>query len=249
MDIQERNAMLIDRRISEGLSLLRKYYTVEKCESDKTISSPRVCGRLHEAVRYDIKGVGNLLTMTCKETEENNLSSFVIMPYKKNLPLFSSDFVYSGENRYFLLEIYDLSVRHDEAFDQGIEAFKAFAPEISSMKDIPTRPCWYDDIRPVCYSKAPTTDQDSAAIKGFLDFLALFVRMEQAGADQGHQDQVHGEHRPPETEKPEVRRHQPQKAPEPPAGRQEDPAGGKRFHGRGAAVMLILRRQSSLSGD
>ena len=180
MNIQEKNAMLIDRRISEGLSLLRKYYTVEKCESDKTISSPRVCGRLHEAERYDIKGVGNLLTMTCKETEENNLSSFVIMPYKKNLPLLSSDYVYSGENRYFLLEIYDLSVRHDALYDSGIASFREFAPAIGSLKDIPTQPCWYDDIRPVCYSKAPTPDQDDAAIKGFLDFLSLVIRMEQA---------------------------------------------------------------------
>ena len=166
--------MLIDRRISEGLSLLRKYYTVEKCESDKTISSPRVCGRLHEAVRYDIKGVGNLLTMTCKETEENNLSSFVIMPYKKNLPLLSSDYVYSGENRYFLLEIYDLSVRHDELFDKGIENFAKLGEKLTELKDIPTQPCWYDDIRPVCYSKAPALDQDEAAIQGFLQFLELF---------------------------------------------------------------------------
>ncbi|MBQ2049995.1 MAG: hypothetical protein II493_06305, partial [Spirochaetales bacterium] len=162
MNIQERNAMLIDRRISEGLSLLRKYYTVEKCESDKTISSPRVCGRLHEAERYDIKGVGNLLTMTCKETEENNLSSFVIMPYKKNLPLLSSDYVYSGENRYFLLEIYDLSVRHDELFDKGIENFAKLGEQLTELKDIPTQPSWYDDIRPVCYSKAPALDQDEA---------------------------------------------------------------------------------------
>ena len=180
MDIREKNRMLIDRRISEGLSLLRKRYTVEKCESDKAISSPRVCGRLHEAERYDIKGVGNLLTMTCKETEENNLSSFVVMPYLKNLPLFSSDFVYSGENRYFLLEIYDLSVRHDELFDKGIENFAKLGEQLTELKDIPTQPCWYDDIRPVCYSKAPTPDQDDAAIKGFLDFLALVVRMEQA---------------------------------------------------------------------
>ena len=174
--------MLIDKRISEGLSLLRKYYTVEKCESDKTISSPRVCGRLHEAVRYDIKGVGNLLTMTCKETEENNLSSFVIMPYKKNLPLFSSDFVYSGENRYFLLEIYDLSVRHDELFDKGIEDFAKLGEKLTELKDIPTQPCWYDDIRPVCYSKAPALDQDEMAIRAFLDIhqnlpCSLYIRI------------------------------------------------------------------------
>ncbi|MBQ7534153.1 MAG: hypothetical protein IJT43_00865 [Stomatobaculum sp.] len=180
MDIFEKNRKLIDRRIEEGLALLRKYYQVEERQDDPQISSPRVAGRLHVARSYDIKGVGNLLTMTCKESEENNLSSFVVMPYFKNLPLFSSDFVYSGENRYFLLEIYDLSVRHDAAFDQGIESFKAFAPAIAELKDIPTQPCWYDDIRPVCYSKAPTPEQDDAAIKGFLDFLTLVIQMEQA---------------------------------------------------------------------
>ena len=93
MDIFEKNRKLIDRRIEEGLALLRKYYQVEERQDDPQISSPRVAGRLHVARSYDIKGVGNLLTMTCKESEENNLSSFVVMPYFKNLPLFSSDFV------------------------------------------------------------------------------------------------------------------------------------------------------------
>ena len=99
MDIMEKNHQLIDRRISEGLALLRKYYEVEERPADPVISSPKVGGRTHIARSYDIKGVGNLLTMTCKESAENNLSSFVVMPYLKNLPLFSSDFVYSGENR------------------------------------------------------------------------------------------------------------------------------------------------------
>ncbi len=180
MDILEKNRQLIDQRIRQGLELLGKTYEIRERSADPVLSSPRVGGRTHIARSFDIKGVGNLLTMTCKESEENNLSSFVVMPYYKNLPLFSSDFVYSGENRYFLLEIYDLSVRRDALYDRGIESLKAFAPELGGMKDIPTRPCWYDDIRPVCYSKAPSPDQDEAAIRGFLDFLALFVRMEQA---------------------------------------------------------------------
>ena len=73
----------------------------------------------------DIGGVGNLLVMTVTEAEENQLNSFVIMPYSKNLPLFSTDYVYSGDKRFFLLEIYDLSVAHDEIYDRGIEAFRA----------------------------------------------------------------------------------------------------------------------------
>ena len=179
MEIREKNHELIDRRIAEGLAVLRKYYTVEECPTDPIISNPRIAGREHRAIRYDIKGVGNLSVMTCKETDINNLSSFVIMPYSKNLPLFSSDYVYSGENRFFLLEIYDLSVQHDEIFDSGIEAFKKFKDSLADFKDFPTRPCWYDDIRPVCYSKVPTTEQDDLSIRKFLDFLEEFVRLEQ----------------------------------------------------------------------
>ena len=179
MEIRKKNHALIDKRIADGLELLRKYYTLEECPSDPVIANPRIAGREHRTRRFDIKGVGNLLTMTCKESDVNNLSSFVIMPYSKNLPLFSSDYVYSGENRFFLLEIYDLSVEHDAIYDSGIEAFKNFKDSLADFKDFPTRPCWYDDIRPVCYSKVPTTDQDDLSIQKFLDFLEEFVKLEQ----------------------------------------------------------------------
>ena len=48
------------------------------------------------------------------------------------------------------------------------------------MPDFPTRPAWYDGIRPVCHAKAPDESQDEQAIKRFLAFLQLFIDMEQA---------------------------------------------------------------------
>ena len=41
MDIMEKNHQLIDRRISEGLALLRKYYEVEERPADPVISEGR----------------------------------------------------------------------------------------------------------------------------------------------------------------------------------------------------------------
>ena len=173
------NNKRIDERLEAGLALLRKYYEVEECPVDPQLSDPMIGGRPHHARRFDMKGVGNLLVMTVTETEDNQLSSFVIMPYFKNLPLFSTDYVYNGEKRYFLLEIYDLSVKHDELFDAGIAAFKAFEPELADLQTIPTRTAWYDDIRPVCFARTHGPDKDEKAIQGFLDFLELFVKMEQ----------------------------------------------------------------------
>ena len=148
--IPEENRRRIDQRLEAGLALLRETYRVEACPSDPALSDPVIGGRPHHARRYDIAGVGNLLVMTVKEAEENQLSSFVLMPYAKNLPLFSTDFVYSGEKRFFLLEIYDLSVEHDANFERGIDAFRAFGETLTDLPDFPTRAAWYDDIRPVC---------------------------------------------------------------------------------------------------
>ena len=174
------NIKLINERLEAGLELLRRFYDVEEKPVDAVLANPVIGGRPHHARRFDIKGVGNLLLMTVTEAEENQLSSFVIMPYFKNLPLFSTDYVYSGEKRFFLLEIYDLSVRHDSMFEAGIENFRAFGAEMTDMRDIPTRPAWYDDIRPVCHAKAPDASQDELAIERFLALLQLFVDMEQA---------------------------------------------------------------------
>lgn len=178
--LREENARRIDERLEAGLALLRKHYTVEECTVDPVLSHAVIGGRPHHARRFNIEGVGNLLTMTVKEADENQLSSFVITPYCKNLPLFSTDYVYSGEMRFFLIELYDLVVHHDEAYRAGIDAFAACGKRWDDMEDFQTRPCWYGDIRPVCIAKKPKHDQDDLALQRFLEALRLFVNMEQA---------------------------------------------------------------------
>ena len=174
-----RNIEQIHRRLDEGLALLQRYYTVEERPVDNVLARPVIGGRPHFVRRFDIEGVGNLLLMTVEEAEENQLSSFVITPYSKNLPLFSSDYVYSGDKRFCLMEIYDLSIRHDDTFDAGIKAFADFGVGLTCLQDIPVKPNWYDDIRPVCYAKAFGPDQDDFAIASFIGFLRLFIAMEQ----------------------------------------------------------------------
>lgn len=181
--ILEENKRRIDRRLEAGLALLRETYRVVSCPVDPALSDPVIGGRPHHAERYDVQGVGNLLVMTVKEAEANQLSSFVLMPYAKNLPLFSTDYVYSGEKRFFLLEIYDLSVRHDAAFDAGIDAFRQFGERIADLPAFPTQSAWYDGIRPVCWAKSYGPERDDFALEQFLAFLKLFVSMEQAAPE------------------------------------------------------------------
>ena len=154
MGYKEQNAQLIDERLEAGLAILREYYEVTECEVDPILANPVIGGRPHQARRYDIQGVGNLLAMTVKDADQAQLSSFVITPYAKDLPLFSTDYVYSGDKRFFLIEIYDLAAERGEEYERGIQSFAGLAEAWGDMPDMPTQPCWYDDIRPV-FCKQP----------------------------------------------------------------------------------------------
>ena len=177
--ILQENARLIDARLEQGLALLREYYNVAECPVDPILANPVIGGRQHNARRFDIEGVGNLLIMSVKEAEVNQLSSFVITPYEKNLPLLSTDYVYSGERRFFLIEVYDLAVIHDDLYQGCIDVFSACSSSWGDMPDIPVQPCWYDEIRPVLIAKAPSRDQDELALRRFLEALQIFIDLEQ----------------------------------------------------------------------
>ena len=180
---REENTQMIDARIEAGLSLLRKHYAVREQPVDDVLANPVIGGRPHHARRFDIEGVGNLLAMTVKEADANQLSSFVVTPYAKNLPLFSTDYVYSGDKRFFLIELYDLAADRDDAYLGGIESFSSLASNWGDMPDFPVQPCWYDNIRPVCIAKAPSRDQDELALKRSLEALQLFIDMEQSAQE------------------------------------------------------------------
>lgn len=189
-NIVSRNTQLIEARIEAGLALLREDHQVRECPVDEALANPVIGGRPHHARRFDIEGVGNLLAMTVTETADNQLSSFVITPYRKDLPLLSTDYVYAGERRFFLIEVYDLVVHHDQAYQRGISAFTALGKDWNDMTDFPTKPCWYDDIRPVCIAKAPGLDQDDLALQRFLDALRTFVEWEQAAPALSEDDRA-----------------------------------------------------------
>lgn len=179
-EMADLNARLVDVRIEAGLARLRTRYCVRECAVDEVLANPVVGGRLHHARRFDIEGVGNLLAMTVTEAEENQLSSFVITPYAKDLPLLSTDYVYSGDKRFFLIEVYGLVLKPSAAYLAFLDALAARASAWSDMPDIPTKPCWYDGIRPLCIAKAPSAQQDDDAQACFIEALDLFMEMERA---------------------------------------------------------------------
>ena len=116
-EIRRKNKQCIESRIRDGIALLREYYLVEERDLDPQYAHPLVAGSPCNVRSFDIWDVGNLVAVSATEAEESQFCSFAITPYYKNLPLFSSDYVYAGADRSALLELFVLSVGHDELYD------------------------------------------------------------------------------------------------------------------------------------
>lgn len=178
MNMYETNMKMIDRRINAGLAMLRETYKVTEIDTG-SLESFVVAGRYHAVKQYEIEGVGNLLVMTNPREGAMQMDAFTITPYYKNLPLFTTDYMYFEDKRMFLNEIYDLVEEQDELYREYIGKFAENCAAVSDLADMPVKPCWYDAIRPVFAGKIAPPEEDERICDLFLKNLTTFIEMEQ----------------------------------------------------------------------
>lgn len=173
----ETNMKMIRRRIDAGVDMLRGHYAVTELDTG-SLESFVVAGRYHAVKQYEIEGVGNLLVMTNPKEGKMQMDTFTITPYYKNLPLFTTDYMYFEDKRMFLNEIYDLVEYKDEIYNKYIDRFAENCGAVSHLPDMPVKECWYDDIRPVFAGKIAAPADDDLIYELFLQNLAAFIEME-----------------------------------------------------------------------
>ena len=178
MSMYETNMKMIDRRIHAGLSMLRQYYRVTETDTG-ALESFVVAERFHAVRQYEIEGVGNLLVMTNPKEGTMQMDTFTITPYYKNLPLFTTDYMYFEDKRMFLNEIYDLVEEKDGLYREYIGRFSENCSLVADLEDMPMKKCWYDSIRPVVAAKVAPVQEDDRILDLFLRNLATFIEMEQ----------------------------------------------------------------------
>lgn len=175
----ETNMKCIERRLRAGLQRLsREYEIIETDVGD--LKRFTVDNRVHEVRHFEVKGVGNLVCMTNPEPGFMQMDSFVLTPYFKNLPLFTSDYMYFGEKRGMLNEIYSLVAYEDELYRSYIAKFAENCRRYEYLPEMPLRPCWYDSIRPVVLARSTTPADDDAIFALFMANLETFIEMEKA---------------------------------------------------------------------
>lgn len=175
-DVNKEN---IEKRISLGLHLMKQYYELKEIDT-KDFKHLDIQNMSYTVTQYEVVGVGNLLVMDCKDSLALQMDSFVLTPYYKNLPLFSTDYIYIKERRSFLNEIYNLVDKQDELYLKYIDEFAKNKDAYNHLTDMPVQACWYDDIRPVCTAKNTAPENDEEILTLFQKNLEIFIEMEKA---------------------------------------------------------------------
>lgn len=180
MDITEKNHQSAKAFLEKGLEALKVEYEIEPL-SVEGYENLSVAGMCFKIVHYSIGGVGHLQTMEVLPGGPVQMSTFTLTPYFKNLPLLSFDFMFTGEKRVNIMEVYELvEDRQAAVFRESVAAYKAVLDSLGDLPVVPSAPYWADEIRPVFLSSSSAPDQDERVLNAFAAILARFIKDEKA---------------------------------------------------------------------
>ena len=177
-EILNKNIEAIDTQIKDGLSILNRNYRLVELDCG-SFSNLKIQNMSYNIRQYDIVGVGNLLMMESKNSTELQMLSFIITPYYKNLPLFSSDYLFMKDNRSFLVEYYDLVKDKDLQYNTYIDKLRVIRDKYADLTDMKLKESWNDSLKTICIAKRTSITQDNDMFSIFDENLHTFVEEEQ----------------------------------------------------------------------
>ena len=190
--IYEENKEKINTRIEKGLTILKTDYTVEEVEVESTFQSFTVNGLNATVSQYKIQNFGNLVVMKMVDNGPMQMDTFVITPFHKDLPLFSTDVMYmKNVSRVQLLEVYNTIVTSES---QTVVA--KYLPELEKINEKMinvtnyTAPSsWLNDALFINLSKMPMgTAYDEIFLNCFYEYMNVYVKMEKELTVMGEDD-------------------------------------------------------------
>ncbi|MBQ2902740.1 MAG: hypothetical protein IJE49_12975 [Agathobacter sp.] len=126
--------------------------------------------------QYDIEGIGNLSIMRMNALGLMQMSTVVITPQDKNLPLLSADYMYILKNRKAYLEFYDVVAEKDEAYNTLLTALTEAKNKYNHLEDIQSSEAWYADLLTVTTYKAGQPENDNDIKNLLIDSLDVYMK-------------------------------------------------------------------------
>ncbi|MBR3448687.1 MAG: hypothetical protein IKH27_12885 [Oscillospiraceae bacterium] len=166
------NSYMMDKEAATILDMISQYYTVTPIDAGEfaaiSMTAPLAPGFMvtldFEVQQYEVEGYGNLSIMKTDGVQQ--MSTIVLTPFNKDLPLISTDYMFMGENRVSYIEFYGLGINGDENMPV-FDALRPLQAKYAQYADQPPTPGWFDAVRTMGLFKA-TTYKDDGAISGML---------------------------------------------------------------------------------
>lgn len=169
----------VERILGSALEKMQSAYTVTELDPGEKFREVRQPMGTFVIREYDVEGVGHLQAMSITDSPMMQMATWTLTPYFKNLPLLSMDFMFMGDKRMSIMEIYELAEdRADAAFRAQIGRYGKLFGELASLPDMPQKPNWYDEIRPVFASKMHTPAEDDMIFDTFMGVINIFIESE-----------------------------------------------------------------------
>jgi hypothetical protein len=172
------NSYMMDKEAADVLGIISQYYNVRPLDAGEfgfiSMTAPLAPGFMvtldFDVRQYEVEGYGNLSIM--KTDGMQQMSTIVLTPFSKDLPLISTDYMFNGENRVSYIEFYGLGINGDE----NIPVFDSLRPlqeKYARFADQPPTPGWFDAVRTMGLFKVSSYKDDDAISQMLYDSFRI----------------------------------------------------------------------------
>ena len=176
--IKKFNSYMMDKEAKDVLNILSEYYTVKELDAGEfaeiSMTAPLAPGFMvtldFDVKQYEVEGIGNLSIM--KTDGMQQMSTIVLTPFDKDLPLISTDYMFNGESRVSYIEFYGLGINGDE----NMPVFNQLRPlteKYARFADQPPTPGWFDEVRTMGLFKVSSYRDDDAISQMLYDSFRI----------------------------------------------------------------------------
>ena len=169
------NMKAMNRSIDSVMSELRENYTLTPLDAGE-YEEIKLYGIMKFKVeQYTIEDLGNLSVMRIN-MGVMQMSSIVITPKDKNLPLMSADYIYLLTNRKAYLEFYDLVKEKDDTYHTLLTNLSDIQKKYDYLNNLEISPAWYEHLLSVASYKACNVNSDKDIEAMLMNSLEAYIQ-------------------------------------------------------------------------
>ena len=173
--IASMNMKAMNHSIDSVMDELRENYTVTPLDAGE-YEEIKLYGIMKFNVeQYNIEELGNLSVMRIN-MGVMQMSSIVITPKDKNLPLLTADYIYLLTNRKAYLEFYDLVKEKDDTYNELLTNLSDIQENYNYLNNLEVSPAWYEHLLSVASYKACSINSDKDIERMLMDSLDAYIQ-------------------------------------------------------------------------